>query len=175
MASVKAVLPFVSRGSVEETMKALNDKLVGELERREFVALAYARFSPANGTLQLANAGFPDPYLVRGNIVEPLTVTGNRLPLGIRGEVRYDTLTTKLRAGDRILFVSDGIPEASITEGQPLGYERLAEAVRIGVNAGADAWLEELLTRIRSEVREPLEDDWTALVLQFTAEARAVA
>ena len=147
----------------------------GELERREFVALAYARFFPADGTLQLANAGFPGTYLVRSNSVEPLTVTGNRLPLGIRGAMRYETLTTKLRPRDRILFVSDGIPAASITEGQPLGYERLAEAVRIGVNAGADAWLEELLARIRSEVREPLEDDWTALVLQSTAEARAAA
>lgn len=175
MATVKAILPFFSRGSVEETMKALNDKLVGELERREFVALAYARFFPADGTLQLANAGFPDPYLVRGHTVQSLSVSGNRLPLGIRGAVRYDTLTTTLLPRDRILFVSDGIPEASITEGQPLGYERLAEAVKIGVEDGADAWLEELLARIRSEVREPLEDDWTALVLQFTAKARAAA
>ena len=175
MATVKAVLPFLSRGSVEETMKALNDKLVGELERREFVALAYARFFPADGTLQLANAGFPDPYLVRGSTVQPLTVSGHRLPLGIRGGVRYDTFTTKLHPRDRILFVSDGIPEASISEGQPLGYERLVDAVRIGALVGADAWLEELLARIRREVREPLEDDWTALVLQFTAQARAVA
>jgi Stage II sporulation protein E (SpoIIE) len=175
MASVKAVLPFVSRGTVEETMRALNDKLVGELERREFVALAYARFFPSDGTLQLANAGFPDPYLVRGTTVEALTVSGIRLPLGIREEVRYQTFTTKLQPRDRLLFVSDGIPEASVSEGQPLGYERLVEALRIGVNEGADAWLEELLARIRSEVREPLEDDWTALVLQFTAGVRAVA
>ena len=175
MASVKAVLPFVSRGTVEETMRALNDKLAGELERREFVALAYARFFPASGTLQLANAGFPDPYLLRGNTVEALTVSGIRLPLGIHEDVRYQVFTTILQPRDRVLFVSDGIPEASISEGQPLGYERLAESLRAGVSEGADAWLEELLARIRSEVREPLEDDWTALVLKFTAEARAVA
>ncbi|HSP34696.1 MAG TPA: SpoIIE family protein phosphatase, partial [Thermoanaerobaculia bacterium] len=38
MASVKAVLPFVGRTSVEEAMQALNSKLVQELDRREFVA-----------------------------------------------------------------------------------------------------------------------------------------
>jgi serine phosphatase RsbU (regulator of sigma subunit) len=177
MASVKAVLPFVGRGTVEEAMTALNDKLVLELDRREFVALAYARFFPADGTLQLANAGFPDPYLIRGNSVEPLTVGGIRLPLGIRGDIRYQTLVTKLEPRDRLVFVSDGIPEAPVSgdSDQPLGYERLAQALRVGANERADEWLEEFLTRIRSEVREPLTDDWTALVLQFNKSARIAA
>lgn len=175
MASVKAVLPFVGRGSVEEAMKALNDKLVQELERREFVALAFARFFPADGTVQIANAGFPDPYLIHDGIVQPLTVSGIRLPLGIRAEVRYQTLSAKLLPGDRLVFVSDGIPEAPMDGDQPLGYERLAEALRLGRSANANEWLEELLGRIRKEIREPLEDDWTALVLQFTSGARAAA
>ncbi len=175
MASVKAVLPFVARGSVEEAMTALNDKLVQELDRREFVALAYARFFPADGTLQLANAGFPDPYLIRGTVVQPLAVTGIRLPLGVRAGARYQMMTTKLEERDRLVFVSDGIPEAPVEGDQPLGYENLVEALRIGTDERADEWLEELLARIRKEVREPLEDDWTALVLQFTGRARAAA
>ncbi|HEX9163309.1 MAG TPA: PP2C family protein-serine/threonine phosphatase [Thermoanaerobaculia bacterium] len=175
MASVKAVLPFVARGSVEEAMAALNAKLVQELGRREFVALAFARFFPSTGVLQLANAGFPDPYLLRGNSIQLLTVSGIRLPLGVRDKVSYQTLTCTLQPKDRLLFVSDGIPEAPVGDDQPLGYERLADAMRIGTASGADAWLEELLTRIRREVREPLADDWTALVLQFTEGARAAA
>jgi len=130
MASVKAVLPFIGQRSVVEAMTALNDKLVQELDRREFVALAYARFTPADGILQLANAGFPDPYLVRGSSVEPLSVGGIRLPLGVRRGVLYDTLTTTLRLHDRIVFVSDGIPEAPVAGDQPLGYERLRESLR---------------------------------------------
>lgn len=175
MASVKAVLPFVGRGSVEEAMTTLNEKLVQELERREFVALAFARFFPSTGVLHLANAGFPDPYLIRGTTVEPLVVTGMRLPLGVRPGARYETLTSRLLPGDRLVFVSDGIPEAPVAGDQLLGYDRLADALRVGGNAGADDWLEELLTRIRSEVREPLADDWTALVLQFAANAQIAA
>ncbi len=175
MASVKAVLPFVGRGSVEEAMTALNDKLVQELERREFVALAYARFFPSSGNVEIANAGFPDPYLIRGSNVQPLVVSGTRLPLGVRKGIHYSTLAATLQPNDRLLFVSDGIPEAPIAADQLLGYERLAEELRIGDHEIADDWLEALLARIRSTVREPLEDDWTALVLQFTSGARAAA
>jgi len=169
MASVKAVLPFIGQRSVVEAMTALNDKLVQELDRREFVALAYARFTPADGILQLANAGFPDPYLVRGSSVEPLSVGGIRLPLGVRRGVLYDTLTTTLRPHDRIVFVSDGIPEAPVAGDQPLGYERLRESLRDSNGEPANEWLEALLARIRGQVLEPLSDDWTALVLESAA------
>ncbi|HSP13937.1 MAG TPA: PP2C family protein-serine/threonine phosphatase [Thermoanaerobaculia bacterium] len=175
MASVKAVLPFIGNGSVEEAMTKLNAKLVQELDRREFVALAYARFFPSDGTLHLANAGFPDPYLIRDSVVQPLSVGGVRLPLGIRGDFHYETLTTKLEPRDRLVFVSDGIPEAPVGDGQPLGYERLAEALRNGTTGSTDEWLEDLLARIRRDVLEPLADDWTALVLEFTASARIAA
>ncbi|HEY3055552.1 MAG TPA: SpoIIE family protein phosphatase [Thermoanaerobaculia bacterium] len=175
MASVKAVLPFVGRESVEEAMQILNDKLVQELDRREFVALAYARFFPGDGTLHLANAGFPDPYLVRASSVQPLTVGGVRLPLGIRRDVTYQTMTTKLQPRDRLVFVSDGIPEAPVAGDQPFGYERLSEALRSGGGERPDEWLEHWLKRIRGEVLEPLTDDWTALVLEFTARARIAA
>jgi stage II sporulation SpoE-like protein len=166
MASVKAVLPFVGQHSVEDAMSALNTKLVQELDRREFVALAYARYTPADGMLQLANAGFPDPYLVRGTSVETLAVGGVRLPLGIRRDVKYDTLTTKLLPRDRLLFVSDGIPEAPVEGDQQLGYERLSDALRGAGGAPPNEWLETVLERIRKQVLEPLADDWTAVVLE---------
>lgn len=166
MASVKAVLPFIGSGSVEEAMAKLNAKLVQELDRREFVALAYARFTPADGMLQLANAGFPDPYLIRGTNVQSLSVGGVRLPLGIRRDIRYDTLTLTLQRRDRLVFVSDGIPEAPVEGDQPLGYERLSEALGQSDGQPANEWLENLLARIRRQVLEPLADDWTALVLE---------
>lgn len=44
-----------------------------ELDRRQFVALAYALDVPDTGELLLANTGLPDPYLLgRNGIPEPL-------------------------------------------------------------------------------------------------------
>lgn len=158
MASVKAVLPFVAREAGPRAMSMLNAKLVQELGRREFVALAYARFTPADGSLEVLNAGFPEPYVVSDGSARPLITHGERLPLGIRAGADYQPLRTTLARGERLVFLSDGIPEAPVN-GEPLGYERVAEMlVR---TKSIDAFLEEV-----RRAGGGLEDDWTCVVVQ---------
>ncbi|HSS45662.1 MAG TPA: PP2C family protein-serine/threonine phosphatase, partial [Thermoanaerobaculia bacterium] len=167
MASVKSVVPLVaSARSVSETLRELNRKLSGELAAREFVALACARYDTASGSLELSNAGLPDPYLLgAGSSVRPLSVPGPRLPLGIRPEVAYESLTVSLAPGQRVLLLTDGIPEARTRNGDPLGYEALGRLLLSG-NAAPGPWLDRLLDRVRAATLEVLEDDWTVLLLE---------
>ncbi len=164
MASVKAMLPFVANGAVDETLRTLNRKLSTQLARREFVALAYARFQPASGSLRIANAGMPDPYIISAGLVMPISVGGERLPLGVRAEVQYDSVEVRLRPGDRVLLLSDGIPEAHRDGDEPLGYDGLRDTLAAMESEG-DRWLDTFLERIRAQVRG-VEDDWTAVVLE---------
>src|SRR6202162_2517270 len=77
--------------------------------------------------LIIANAGLPDPYRVSGGArVEALSVPGPRLPLGARREVAYEELRTAVALGERILFLTDRLPEALDAAGEPLGYEALS-------------------------------------------------
>jgi serine phosphatase RsbU (regulator of sigma subunit) len=171
MSSVKAVLPFVARGSVGETMRTLNRKLTQELGPREFVALVCARFHPSTGVLEVANAGCPDPYIVTGSRVEAVVCDGDRLPLGVRADVTYTTTTRRLEPGSRLLMLSDGIPEAPTGDGQLLGYDafqQMVDALRNAPDRGV-AWLDRLLNDVRARVGETLEDDWTALLLERAA------
>ena len=158
MASVKAMLPYISNDSVGDALRALNERLVGQLDRREFVALAYARFQPATGNLRLANAGMPDPYLISESAT-PISVTGERLPLGVRRDVRYETIETRLAPGERLLLISDGIPEAPRPNGEQLGYDALREML------DRNSSLDTLLDRIRKQVAS-IDDDWTAVMLE---------
>jgi serine phosphatase RsbU (regulator of sigma subunit) len=168
MASVKAVLPFVAREGAQRAMSMLNAKLVGELGKREFVALAYARFNPNDGSLELLNAGFPDPYIVSAEGVRALTALGERLPLGLRRDALYEPLHTKLEVGQRMVFLSDGIPEAPVN-GEPLGYERVASILgAMNRELRGEAWLDAFLGDVRSSVDAGLDDDWTAVVLERT-------
>ncbi|HEV7238201.1 MAG TPA: PP2C family protein-serine/threonine phosphatase [Thermoanaerobaculia bacterium] len=158
MASVKAVLPFVAREGAQRAMSMLNAKLVQELGRREFVALVYARFIPSDGSLEVLNAGFPEPYIVSSDGVRALETTGERLPLGLRADVSYEPLTANLGHGERLVFVSDGIPEAPVN-GEPLGYDRMVEVLLR--TTGIDAFLDEV-----RHIGGALEDDWTVVMVE---------
>lgn len=162
MATVKAALPFMAaERSVSETLREANRRIAPRLEPREFVALAYLRYEPETGAFALANAGLPDPYRVgAAGAARALSVPGPRFPLGVRPEVAYEEIRGELGVGERLVLVTDGLPEAPAADGGPLGYERF-EALLPGA-AGPDA----LFSAVRAAVRPGLDDDWTALFLE---------
>ncbi len=167
MASVKAVVPLVAAGrSAAETLTHLNRKLSAELAARDFVALCFARYDPADGSLEIANAGLPDPYrLSAAEAVEALSVPGPRLPLGARREVAYESLRVTVGPGQRVLFVTDGLPEAPDAAGEPLGYETLSRLVASAA-AGSGNPADRLLESVRAASPGALQDDWTVLLLE---------
>jgi serine phosphatase RsbU (regulator of sigma subunit) len=165
VASVKAMLPVLAVDrSVAETLREVNRRLERDLGPREFVALAFARFDPARGSLELANAGLPDPYRIASS-PRPLEVDGPRLPLGLRSEVDYQSSDYRLEEGERLLLVTDGMPEAPGADGSPLGYESFAELLSAS-SGGPGEWLDGLVDALRARTEPPQEDDWTALLLE---------
>ena len=176
MAAAKSLLPLASvENSPGAALAELNLRLFPLLNNREFVALAYARFDPETGNLQIANAGLPDPYLLRhSGAIDALVATGDRLPLGIREEVTYSTARYSMEPADRLLMFSDGIPEARDRRGNPIGYEGLQ---RLLENSGIWAWdaaigspglwLDRLLDEVSRHTGSILEDDWTAVLLEY--------
>jgi sigma-B regulation protein RsbU (phosphoserine phosphatase) len=168
MASVKAMLPFVTaEGRVAETLAQLNSRLALELGRGEFVALTLARFFPSESAVELANAGAPDPYLVRpGRPPQPLSVPGPRLPLGVRPEVAYSSRRVELAGDESLLLLTDGLPEARDAAGEPLGYQALEEMLTEEPSAGSpSSWLSGLFDRVQQQTGRAPEDDWTAALL----------
>ena len=169
-ASVKAMTPFVAEGrGVADTLRELSRRLYAGLGRGWFVAMAFARFAPGSATLELANAGMPDPLLVGPDAtVTSLEVAGPRLPLGVRPDVPYAAATRRLREGERVLLYSDGIPEAPLREGGTLGYDAFAGIVaRTPRRAwSAAGWLDSVLESVERMTASTLEDDWTAVAVE---------
>ena len=176
MASTKSLLASAAaKSSPGAALEGLNQSLYPLLSNREFVALAYARFDPHQGTLQIANAGLPDPYLLcHTGQIDSVAVTGDRLPLGIRNEVTYSTTQYVMESADRLLMFSDGIPEATDRSGDPIGYDGLMRLLEgSGVWACCTAagnpsrWLDRLLDEVSQLTGSILQDDWTAMLLEY--------
>jgi serine phosphatase RsbU (regulator of sigma subunit) len=163
MATCKAMLPFLATtGSAADVMRALNDSLCEQLQRREFVAMLFARFDPATGAAEVVNAGMPDPFLLHADgTLETLEFRGDRFPLGARRTSAYEATRVQLAGGDRLLAFSDGLPEATV-EDAPVGYERVESLARAARDV--DGFVDAL--RATPGIR--IDDDLTVLMLERT-------
>jgi hypothetical protein len=83
-----------------------------------FATCLCARIYP-DATLTIANAGHLSPY--RDGRELPLPPG---LPLGVIAESSYEQTTFQLDHRDRLVFVSDGVVEATNAEGELFGFER---------------------------------------------------
>jgi len=172
MASVKAMLPLLGfeRG-LGAAFRDLNDRLFAQLESRQFVALAVACFDPRSGELRLANAGLPDPYrLSTEGVAQGLIVPGPRLPLGACQGIAYQELRSVLAPGERLLLLTDGLPEAQESDGEPLGYARFEELLA-GLAAEPAAAIDQIFAGVAAESPPPLSDDATLLLVERARKA----
>jgi hypothetical protein len=108
-------------------LRALNRRLLG---RADAASTCLALRVEAGGGLTLANAGHPAPYL-NG---EPVEMEG-ALPLGILDGVEPSLLRFKLKDGDKLILMSDGIVEATDANGKLLGFERVHDLLRTAQSA----------------------------------------
>jgi len=170
MASVKAMTPLVAvDSSPAATLRELNRRLHVDLGPREFVALAVAFFDPSSGWLEIANAGLPDPYLLTGDgAPREISVPGPRLPLGVREDCSYRSTELRLDVGHRLLLLTDGVPEATVAPGEPLGYRALCPLLERDASPPM-AWLDGLIADVLSRTSSEPDDDWTLVLLERAA------
>jgi hypothetical protein len=98
----------------------LNERLLGRANGGFSTAMvAHIR---ADGTVTIANAGHPSPYLDGEEVEFP-----GELPLGVASGVQYVAMHIRLEPASRLTFYSDGVIEAQDKAGQLLGFERARE------------------------------------------------
>jgi phosphoserine phosphatase RsbU/P len=83
-----------------------------------FATCLCARIYP-DGTTSIANAGHLSPYRDGREVA-----LAPSLPLGVIADAQYEQNTFQLNRGDRLVFLSDGVVEATNAEGELFGFER---------------------------------------------------
>lgn len=147
----------------------LNQLLHPELPPKTFVTMVYAVFNIPRCSLSIASAGHPPPLRFapeEGSLV-PLSIPIGPA-LGPSPEVVFTYNEKSLRRGDRLIFYSDGIPDAVDSTSQTFGVSRLMEAIRRAQPPTPAAVVERVLEALQQHRgAEPLRDDCSLLVAEI--------
>ncbi len=115
-----------------------------------FATCLYIEVDPADGTLQVARAGHPEPAVRLADGTTILRTTSEGPPLGVQFDTDYPTTRLVLEPGEVLLLCTDGLIE---TGGHDMdsGWRRLCEVFEVGP---AEA-LEELADSLVQAVHGP--------------------
>jgi serine phosphatase RsbU (regulator of sigma subunit) len=107
--------------------------ILRQLETTLFATACYMIVDVTTGRLTFANAGHPDPLLVR-NATGNIEIIGNGKKhgpaLGLIKNISYETHEIKVDTGDRVLLFTDGLFEVENAQEESFGKSRLLEVIR---------------------------------------------
>ncbi len=155
-----------------QVLSGLNQALCGKFEYH-FVTAEYLFVDMQNRTLTYAGAGHP-PLLLWGEPEGVRRVEENGLFLGRFSFATYTSVEVPLRAGDRILLYTDGIPETANPAGIEFGTDRFKQFLETEQSSSADHFADRLLEELSlwsaRGSAEDLDDDMTIVAIYVTSD-----
>ena len=155
-----------------QVLSGLNQALCGKFEYH-FVTAEYLFVDMQNRTLTYAGAGHP-PLLLWGGAEGVRRVEENGLFLGRFSFATYTSVEVPLRAGDRILLYTDGIPETANPAGIEFGTDRFKQFLETEQSSSADHFADRLLEELSlwsaRGSAEDLDDDMTIVAIYVTSD-----
>ncbi len=150
-----------------ETIAALNDLFLSELDTEHYFTLLLADVDLASGRVIMAQAGHPYPAVQRADgRVEMLGAGG--LPVGLIPGAEYQEFEVMLRPGDRLMIHSDGVTECAGKDGRLLDDEGLADLLSELRATPALACLEALVWKLAEFAgTDTFADDVSAILLEI--------
>lgn len=154
--------------SPAKVLEDLNDIMFEELETDHFFTAVLGFFNHVTGQITLCQGGHPHPlYIARSGHIWSIGEGG--LPIGLIPGAEFRDTTVRLLPGDRLLVISDGIPETP-------NRDRTNQLSERGL-----AWLLtqyhemdalNLFVRLLSDLKQfqgsaDFEDDLSAVMLDF--------
>ncbi len=143
--------------SLSEMLATVNRFLFEKIGGQKYATLVIARLGP-EGEVELMNCGHVPPIIVSGDSVTKLE-DGN-LPVGLIPMAQFTSTKVQLKAGDRLIVVTDGVTEAEDSSGEFFGNDRLEKCCSEGVDG-----IEKAVTSFRGTT--PLSDDCTMTELVY--------
>ncbi len=164
MSSVQATIRAVAGGSDPAAVcDHVNRSLVGQIPDGRFVTLVLAILDPHTRRVVYTNAGHNQPIHVRRDGAATRLDKGGPV-LGVVLDAVYDLGVVTLEPGDRLVFFTDGLVEA--TDGhEEFGEDRLVSLIQSRRSHAAGAMVAGLVDEVKTFSDDARGDDTTVVVL----------
>ncbi len=150
----------------DRILARLNDELSADNPSCMFVTFLCAVYDPASGRLVMANAGHCRPVLLRAGDVPAWGVEQLGTALGFEPGLEFDRTELTLRAGDALVFYTDGVSEAFNAQDECYGDARLLADVGALAGQPPPAVTAGLLQKVHAHAgMAPQSDDIAILTL----------
>ena len=158
----------------ERILARLNDELAADNPSGMFVTFLCGVFEPRSGRLVLANAGHCRPVLLPAGQGPRWAVKNLGTALGFEPGLEFERTEMTLRAGDALVFYTDGVSEAFNPQEECYGTDRLLADAGAVAGQTAPAMTAGLLQKVRAFAgTAPQSDDIAILALRVGQENRA--
>jgi phosphoserine phosphatase RsbU/P len=150
---------IANRVLLPEVVNSINHFLCQKSLGEKYATMVIAHLK-ASGELEFVNCGHVPPVLVASGAVERLFEAN--VPVGLLPDMDYTSGTRQMKAGDRLVLITDGVTEAENPAGEFFGDERLETA------ATGESPFRDILTAVRTFCAgRPFGDDCTVFELTY--------
>src|SRR5580765_4508977 len=157
-------------GDPARVLSGLNQALCGKFED-SFVTAAYVFVDLEKKLLTYAGAGHPPLLFLAGADGTAKEVLENGLFLGLFPEATYESLELPIKAGDRGLLYTDGIPETKNPTEVEFGTNRIKRFMETNQKLSGDRFTDLLIDDLSTWAERPRgqgqQDDITVLTIDF--------
>ncbi len=112
----------------ETAIKLINSSLVLKSDKQIFSTIDMSIINLFTGMCEFIKIGAAAAFIKKDNWVE--TISSTTLPIGVFGNVDYDTVTKKLYEGDIIVMVTDGVLDSFKAENKEAAMEQLIMEIK---------------------------------------------
>ncbi len=160
--------PIVTAPSARTVVTNLNRSFQTDANNILYFTMIYGIIDTVNGSVDLCQAGHPYAlYLKSGGSAE--FIAKSNLPVGIKPDMDYESVSLRYAPGDRIIIYSDGITECQNKAGEMFGSSRL----KAFVNDSAHLKLVDVVKGLKAYLNEwrdgeGFDDDVSLLMLEFS-------
>lgn len=154
--------------SISEILTTANDSICSDNNSEMFVTVWIGILELSSGILRAGNAGHEYPAIGRKGKKYELLKDKHDLVIGAMEGLKYSEYELQLDPGDKIFVYTDGVPEASDSNKQLYGTDRMVDALNFDPEAETKNVLKNVRKSISDFVKDAEQfDDLTMMCVEY--------